>query len=192
MTVVNTNYSTLEEAWGTNFVNNKGSKKKKKFVQDPLCDLYAKKNLRMRKPYSDDVEPSGVDDSMYGLFNKNFSSRNTTAGGSKMARTPQYKPVAIDGIDSDTHDAVAIDDDDAYLEKYLDEDAAAVAVDNEISQVQRRRQAAYLRDQEQARRLEAELDRDKLIDLGLYIASGILMIFTMEQVLQLGIRMGDR
>jgi hypothetical protein len=186
MTVVNTNYSTLEEAWGTNFVNNKGSKKKKKFVQDPLCDLYAKKSLRMRKPYSDDVEPSGVDDSMYGLFNKNFSSRNTTNQGSKMARTPQYKPVVVDGFDSDTHDAVAIDDDDAYLEKYLDEDAAAA-----IESTQNRRHT-YARSQEQARQLDAELDRDKLIDLGLYIASGILMIFTMEQVLQLGIRMGDR
>lgn len=195
MTVINSGYSTLEEAWGGNF-NNKGSgsggskqKKKARFIQDPLCDLYAKKSLRTRKPYSDDNEPQGVDDSLYGLYSKHNTSRSTKdSKQNNTSRTPQYKPINVEGVDEDIHDARQIDDDDAYLERYLDEAEASTA----MSEQRLRRQYAVDRDHFQARQLEADIDKDKLIDLALYIASGILMIFTMEQVLQLGMRMNDR
>jgi hypothetical protein len=190
MTVINSSYSTLEEAWGGNFINKGGKQKKKtRFVQDPLCDLYAKKNLRTRKPYGDDTEPQGVDDSLYGLYNKNSTSRTTKDSKQNITvRTPQYKPINVEGVDEETHDAGQVDDDDAYLERYLDEnDTSAI-----LSEKRLRRQYAVDRDNFQSRQLEADIDKDKLIDLALYISSGILMIFTMEQVLQLGMRMSDR
>lgn len=195
MTVINTNYSTLEEAWGGNFVNKSGKKKKSRYVPDPLCDLYAKKNLKSRKPYGDD----GVDDGMYALYNKNASSRSMLPQVDSVQSVPRaskYKPINVDGIEDDVHDAQPIDDDDAYLERYLDEEAvereamasAAASASANASASKRRTLEAY--DMYQSRRMEADMDKDKLIDLGLYISSGILMIFTMEQILQLGMRMG--
>ena len=63
MTVINTNYSSLEDAWGDNFdpnsnsnSNSNGSKKKKnkKILSssvDPLCELYGKRYRKTKKPY---------------------------------------------------------------------------------------------------------------------------------------------
>lgn len=189
MTVINTNYSTLEEAWGGNFVNKSGKKKKSRYVQDPLCDLYAKKNLKSRKPYGDDA----IDDGMYALYNKNASSRSMlpqTDSVQSVPRASKYKPINVDGIEDDVHDAQPIDDDDAYLERYLDEEAADAGTAAAAMASSSKRRAIEAYDVHQSRRMEIEMDKDKLIDLGLYISSGILMIFTMEQILQLGMRMG--
>ena len=46
MSYLNINYSTLEDAWGSNF-----EKSKKKSKQNHLCNLYQKKNNRVYKPY---------------------------------------------------------------------------------------------------------------------------------------------
>ena len=60
MTLIYTPYTSLEDAWGSNFDNDtqvdtfKGSKKKmkvKKTKNDPLCELYSKRYKKMRKPY---------------------------------------------------------------------------------------------------------------------------------------------
>lgn len=61
MSYLNINYSTLEDAWGTNFEKQKRKKK------SPLCDLYEKKNAKIYKPYktvqnSKHVKPIYVDD----------------------------------------------------------------------------------------------------------------------------------
>jgi len=105
----------------------------------------------------------------------------------KAQRISSYQPIHVEGVDDDIHDAQTADEDDAYLERYLDEEEAAA-----LAAARQRRQEAFVEDQRRAKQLVADLDKDKLIDLGLYIASGIFMIFTMEQVLQLGMRMGDR
>ena len=46
MSYLNINYSTLEDAWGSNF-----EKSKKKSKQNHLCNLYQKRNNRIYKPY---------------------------------------------------------------------------------------------------------------------------------------------
>lgn len=46
MSYLNINYSTLEDAWGSNF-----EKSKKKSKQSHLCNLYQKRNNRVYKPY---------------------------------------------------------------------------------------------------------------------------------------------
>jgi len=61
MTVINTNYSSLEDAWGGNFelpadTVTKKSKKNKKDdglsgQSDPLCGLYNKRYRKLKKPY---------------------------------------------------------------------------------------------------------------------------------------------
>jgi hypothetical protein len=54
MTVIYTPYTSLEDAWGPNFKNDKPEKKKKSKhskQNDPLCDLYSKRYKKVRKPF---------------------------------------------------------------------------------------------------------------------------------------------
>jgi hypothetical protein len=59
MTVINTNYSSLEDAWGENFDEVKKPRKSKKNTAplaplsggDPLCELYNKRYRKIKKPY---------------------------------------------------------------------------------------------------------------------------------------------
>ena len=198
MTVINTNYSTLEEAWGGNF-----NKTKKKKAKDPLCELYSKKNIKARKPFYDESnEPQPMDDSVYGSilpgnYEKSRSSRTMRIqkDASDRQRKPNYKTVEIDGADEPVYAAEDEDDDDVYLEKYLDQETR-----EDSGREPPERYAKYSRfaDDKPVRRrgssalyvdYDAAMDKDKMIDLGLYIVSGVLMIFTMEQILQLGMRM---
>ena len=50
MTVIYTPYTSLEDAWGTNF-NKKTKKTKKSSKSDPLCDLYNKRYKKIKKPF---------------------------------------------------------------------------------------------------------------------------------------------
>lgn len=56
MTIINTNYTTLEDAWGSNFDKSvsKKNKKNKKSKPDPLCELYSRRLKKAKKPYNTD------------------------------------------------------------------------------------------------------------------------------------------
>lgn len=61
MTVLNTNYSTLEDAWGSNFdTNAKPKSKKTKHAKDPLCDLYGKRYNKIKKPFASNPSKSST------------------------------------------------------------------------------------------------------------------------------------
>ena len=49
MTIINTGYSTLQDAWGEDFNKKKKTKKTK---NDPLCDLYSKQFAKSLPPYT--------------------------------------------------------------------------------------------------------------------------------------------
>lgn len=56
MTIINTTYTTLEDAWGGNFdksvlTSKKINKKKKTSKADPLCELYSRRLKKANKPY---------------------------------------------------------------------------------------------------------------------------------------------
>lgn len=59
MTIINTNYTTLEDAWGSNFdksVSKKNRKNRKNVTSkpDPLCELYSRRLKKAKKPYNND------------------------------------------------------------------------------------------------------------------------------------------
>jgi hypothetical protein len=61
MTIINTNYTTLEDAWGSNFDKNvsKKNRRNKKSAAvsskpDPLCELYSRRLKKAKKPYDND------------------------------------------------------------------------------------------------------------------------------------------
>lgn len=52
MTVIYTPYTSLEDAWGSDFNKpDKKKKTKKSGKSDPLCDLYSKRYKKIRKPF---------------------------------------------------------------------------------------------------------------------------------------------
>ena len=55
MTLLNSSYTTLEEAWGKQYTQSSKPKKtkKKKEKIDPLCELYGQRLKRIKKPFSD-------------------------------------------------------------------------------------------------------------------------------------------
>ena len=69
MTVINTNYSNLEDVWGSDF-EKPHKKKASKPVIDPLCNLYAKRNAKLdkKKKYSLPLNDEYLH--RYSLFNE--------------------------------------------------------------------------------------------------------------------------
>jgi hypothetical protein len=126
----------------------------------------------------DTVNPyNELDGYMFGEYNKAPYSRSMKTGKESQAsrsRVPSYKPVNIDdGNDEYKAQREYEDDDDEYLSKALETVAKTDAAPVESFATQR----------------GDKLDNDKIMDLGLYVVSGLLLIFAMEQILQLGIKM---
>jgi hypothetical protein len=57
MTLINSSYTTLEEAWGKQYTQSTKPKKtkKKKEKIDPLCELYGQRLKKIKKPFSDKI-----------------------------------------------------------------------------------------------------------------------------------------
>jgi hypothetical protein len=53
MTLLNSSYTTLEEAWGKQYTSKPKKTKKKKENIDPLCELYGQRLKKIKKPFSD-------------------------------------------------------------------------------------------------------------------------------------------
>ena len=161
MTVINTSYSTLEEAWGTKPRKKKSRSMRDEYVESPICELYQKRNSKVRKPYMEEVNAyNDMDGYMLGSYARNEKSR------------PKYKPIAInDDTNEYKAERVYEDEDDEYLSKALESVSKTRAAPIETFQD------------------NDKLQHDKMMDLGLYVVSGTLLIFAMEQILQMGIRM---
>ena len=70
MTVLNTNYTSLEDAWGSNFDVVERRRPKKSKSTDPLCELYSRRNRKSKKPYSTSMQKP----SKYSAYNRKHAS----------------------------------------------------------------------------------------------------------------------
>jgi hypothetical protein len=204
MTVINTNYSTIDEAWGNSF-GGKGLSKKKKKVADPICDLHDKKSQKSRKPYMDEqVDPYEYHGEVFGPYDKVKFSRTTKPRENECARVQQarrkFKPVTVEKME-DEYSAVAepdVDDDDSYFQKAVlggsrgDDEESDVDFNEEetpIKEDSRDRKGRASESSVVATTKATSDQRERLFDFGLYIGSGIMLIIILEQILQLGMRM---
>jgi hypothetical protein len=195
MTVINTNYSTLDEAWGNGSFERAITKKKKKTV-DPLCELYKKKAVKPKKPFQEaDIDPYSYKGDLYGPHSKVSYSRTLKPQDEPICKPrKQVKPVvSIDGgtIYAGTDEPLNEDDDDLYLANALEARSASSEVsEDDEQQMKASNMDRYLKSRGSNMTIETDYNtRDKFVDFGLYIASGVMLIFMMEQVLQLGMRM---
>jgi hypothetical protein len=204
MTVINTNYSTIEEAWGAFDEKSRKKKKVRIMTADPLCELYGKRMAKARKPYAEDGEilPSnaGPDASLFGpsgpgSYNKNAFSRTTAAQKESFQasrRVPEYPSISIDK--SGVYTAADDDEDDEYFERALLHNGMGSSSselpheqddwedDRPVPTV--KKQCAPITEDEIKRK-----QQERMFNFGLYIASGVMLIVAMEQLLQLGMKM---
>lgn len=216
MTVLSTSYSTLEEAWGESLPPKKSVKQRSKAPKDPLCDLYSRRLAKVKKPYmgglgrSDELidDAFTYDDQFYAPYarasgsRKNATSRPPRASrGGEPIKAPALPPMTLDGTGDIDLDALP-DDDDVYFERALDkrlinesddwQDTVSVA-ESESSMPPAVATAPTTKPAplpvtpppSPPRRSS----RDRLMDFGLYVASGVLLLFLLEQIFQMGMRM---
>jgi hypothetical protein len=198
--------------------NNVKSSKKNKVV-DPICELYGKRYSKVSKPYSSAQPMSeGLNNSEkyskneYSSNMKNRKKNNTNSSNHK-----EYYPIELDEYSSFAS-AKEMDsqDDDDYLTNALEDmdnnqiensatelnskfnnDVFDNEVENDYNEFkdddadndeipQRVAQKTIIK--KNKKKLNNTID-EKYLDLGLYISSGILLIFMMEQILRLGMKM---
>ena len=208
-------FSTLEDAWGTSNLNNFHAKddlrlkKKKSRKMDPLCELYGKRFSEISKPY--DTMANDEFGNNFSSYNKNDASRNSkNSNTNKNSRQQEYYPLELDEYSSFAS-VKGMDnmDDDSYLENALeninlkqspngiiddeDEDVTIKLDDhNKINTLDTNKfnVASTIREIDHSKDNIIETMKDSnYLDFGLYISSGIILIFLFEQILQLGIKM---
>lgn len=218
MTVVNSQYSTIEEAWGVS--QNKAQPSRK------ACNLYENRNKPRQKPYRnnnrndysnervllDDSELSNDDyDKYYGYADLKEYSRNRKSSKSpehirnqkKIVINPKRNNYDFDGAASRAiceeepyiYEEEYNDDEDNYLTQnskkitnYVDEE-----LDEEDDEIRGMNRKNYVGKPTKATteiRDDENLvvGKKQVLDLCIYTLSGIMLIVILEQFIQLGMK----
>jgi hypothetical protein len=195
MTVRSANYSSLEEVWGDSFTSSgKTKKEKRKKVVDPICDLYQMGNssgyndtdlINYTNNYFEKYDKTPYQRTMNDNIQENVQDDNVMP-----KRYPRERPV---------REVTIIDDKQTYdVSSDIDEQEQEQDQDQEESKPKNR----YI-SKPKAKPTEKFLpsryfhdDDDEpdnsttnvaFIDLLLYVISGVILIFVMEQFVKIGL-----
>lgn len=242
MSFVNINYSTLEDAWGTNFDRSK-KQKPRRAEPDPVCALYGKRYKKASPPYARRRReepmpaPSFETDEEY---RKYYGYKDARASqvytaqipsgyiteeerreekppprkqkGRRLARkapavrpTEEERPVhaeetPYEEIDLEVEPVRAQDeyaaprveqeDIDAYLsESEEEEDPRYSPPRNRVGAQLSPALDRVFEEEEQFNPRDDVMRERMYLEIGLFTISGILMIFAMEQFIQIGIKL---
>jgi hypothetical protein len=194
MTVTSTTYSSIEEAWADNYLSPSLQKKPKKKRSDPICELY--ENGYAYPHYSQE------DSDIVSYANKYFDKYNKSKYQKSKMHTREKQPKHVEispDYDLPLADAdIPPRDSKQVIEKYNwmpDEDED----DDDFTQPHEHKEE-YEAEPPRPRRAkhrEAFDDEDfqkeycntgfNHSDLALYVVSGIIMIFMMEQFVKIGV-----
>lgn len=199
-------FSTLEDAWGSPFSTNdktkvENSKRKQnssKKNKDPLCELYGKRYSKISKSYTDmDNDDFSNNFASYDKNKTSRSMKNTTTGNNNRQ---EYYPIELDEYSSFASvKAIENIDDDEYLDNALDkisnENQSELLTsptinedtdcdDDEIEDIPETKSNSKV-----VNSIRSDDNEINYLDFGLYITSGIMLIFMMEQFIQLGLKM---
>lgn len=225
MTVINTNYTTIEEAWGAPISVQKRRRAPRGLPPaDPLCDLYNKRGEKVKRPYSvDSNSDPGMALAPYNRAHVGRTQPSASSGydsiqmhSSNAGRdnhAASYRPIVANTSEDIHHSHHYQFDDDAYFDRALSEDipgrqgSRLIAYDEPDHHDSLPNHLEHMTPDipvpvsapasatgpvtttQIAVGAAPTSSNEKLLDFGLYIISGVLMIFTMEQILQLGMRM---
>lgn len=186
MTVRSANYSSLDEVWGEAFnPSNKPKKEKRKKIVDPICDLYQMGN---NSGYSDNDLVSYAnnyfekyDKTPYNrTINDHVNIHEDTDVLPKQYRERPVRQVTVSD-DRETYDVSEVDDVPFEQEpKFTQHQSAS----NQQAKEQFFASRYYNDDDEEP---ENTTTNFAFIDLLLYVISGIILIFVMEQFVKIGL-----
>ena len=228
MTIINAQYSTLEEAWGNTDMNKIKKKSSKK-----SCELYENgKMLKKQKPYRsntdsemrynrkvlmNDEEIDANDyEKFYGYSDARSYSRNTKPlkktikqeNGLKLKKRvkidPEENSYQEDDEEDDEDEIEEEEEPEMIYEEVYEEDEDNYLTQNNNVNVEKMRKSKtrtkrrYVEEEDESER-EYMGDKDfksmnrgstkQVLDLSIYTLSGIILIFMMEQFVQIGIKL---
>lgn len=230
MTVINTSYTSLEDAWGSNFdVEQKKPKKKSKSSKssDPLCELYGKRYKKARKPYTATKERSrytayrgGVDTTNYHGFRDDPTQLAEFENDMDQVRfetgtcvDTSSPPNAHDDEDDEyLHNAIIDEEstenrdfkkifsnvydeseDEITSEEMPENTNAADSIScSKLSKSITQMVEDEIKHNKALHQLEMEkcfVDERQYLDIIMYTLSGVIVIFMMEQFIQIGMRL---
>jgi hypothetical protein len=214
MPVVNLNYSTLEDVWGPDPSFDKTMVRKKRPNEDPLLNLYNKRTNKLKRPYLDkqttEVSPFFKDQNTWGSYSR-------SGGGSvgRAATKPlqqQQKQHESSGFIAPTKrntyygDLGGYDDDDEYFERVLsiEQEQEKEQEDEQEHMMEYKRPlpipksaasppsppaVRHQRIQDSIEHAKQPRSKaDKMMDFGLYVATGIFMLVLLDLVLSMGMK----
>lgn len=184
MTVRNTNYSSLEEVWGDTQPTSSSSKTVKRKetsgrrdkrerteipkVVDPICELYEMGNYR---GYNENDIISYANEYHDKLFQKEFTTHKQNSPAQ------QYPSAGRRHVDDNYEGEGEFD---------VEQRPKPEKIVHEV-ETPRYRRKVYIDDDEREHTQPKEHNEFAFIDLLLYIVSGIILIFVMEQFVKIGI-----
>lgn len=197
MTVINTSYSSIEEAWADNYLApslQKKQKKKKSSVQsDPICDLYEMGN--------NTYEESDIVSYANKFYDKHEKAKFQKSRMHEREKLPKV-------VDIDVSDELGAMDYGPVREKKVQ-----FSVEDEEEQTVSKDEIKRILDESDDEEYIKTNPRDKILydtkeyyddeendfnqknksfsyfDIVLYIISGIILIFMMEQFVKIGVMM---
>lgn len=188
MTVTSTNYSSLDEVWGESFnPSQKPKKDKKKKVHDPICELYEMGN---NNGYNDNDIVSYANN-YFEKYDKTPYQRSMnndrTQHDEVLPRQDREKPVREVAISS-TRDAYDVSDEDDTVErKEAFQQSLPTRYFVDKTQHSNKKQKHYVEESDDDEVEASPSNGFAFIDLILYIISGIILIFMMEQFVKIGL-----
>lgn len=216
MTVMNTTYCSIDEAWGDLTGNAKKQNRKKKtsfpqqeeaLIQDPICDLYeARANASAYNAETDLVRFANeyYDKSAYQRTNRTQSMAHED-----VVREPSPKSIMVSGekaLFEGQFEAKLppMHNNSASMETYAEEEqrpkykpsrSFATTSEETVAPEQTRRR--YYNEEEQHHSTYPPLQESyskqsttlHILDIILYVISGIILIFLLEQFVKIGMYM---
>jgi len=187
MTVKSTNYSSLEEVWGESFdPSQKPKKEKKKKVHDPICELYEMGN---NNGYNDNDIVSYAnnyltennekyDKTLYQRSMNNHIDSSLPSSQSSQPHHERERPVREVVVSNERSMYDVSDNDDVIEGKKRENFQQPLRYFKERHRVS---------DDDDDELDTSTTSNFAFIDLLLYIVSGIILIFVMEQFVRIGL-----
>lgn len=211
MSFINTMYSTLEDAWGENFEQPKRRSRTNKTPVDPVCKLYNKRYNKIAKPYSKERSIERAPKSrMNEQYRKYYGYQDAHAEPRKSVRTytariePPRRPMKpIDAYleeesdDEDTPEEILDMNSHEIPEEFVYGEAV---VPRYVYKTQPKlgtsryllaeEEEMHFEEEDECNRKPMSTKNDRIyLDMGIFTISGILLIFIMEQFIQIGMQL---
>ncbi len=188
MTVRSANYSSLDEVWGESFNSSgKTKKEKRKKIVDPICDLYQMGNnagytendlVSYTNNYFEKYDKTPYQRTM----NDNILVNDDVMPKQYRERPERERPVRQVSIVDDRQTYVVSDMDDTVQPQ---ENTTIIENKYNINQKEKFFPSRYYTDDDDEP--ENTATNVAFIDLLLYVISGIILIFVMEQFVKIGL-----